>query len=568
MTEFPYADLIVTGGKIYTSDPTREWAEAFAIADGRIIAVGTAHEVQALAGRHTEILELDGELVLPGFSDGHSHLGLGGGQAAWDLPILPTDSKEAIFEKVRTWGAKLGADQWITGGIVGATIMDEVGNTADLAELDAAAGGRPVLLRDDSMHNRWVNSRALELMGVGPQTPDPEGGTYVRDESGTLTGVLQELASAVAEAAADEAVADPEARNKVSLQTALRTLNSYGITSVQDAATMAYSWKALKALEGEDKVTAWVVGSMPARDFIEAGVVGEELFDIADAHRSTHVRPDFVKFVLDGIPMTRTSAMLRPYICHHGHDDSDFVGSPLWNLDDLVETLELCYRRGYGGKLHATGDAAVRLALDAVAEVRRRHGFGPIFQIAHVEFIAPEDIGRFAELQVVADASPYIWYPSVIQNSVAKQIPEDTVNSSWPTKDLIEAGAILAAGSDWPCALPTPDPWVGLETLVTRRHPDPSIEGVLNETQRISVADAIAAFTRNPAAAMGLADTTGMIRPGLSADFIVVDQDLFAIAPGEIHRTQVKQTFFEGRKVYDHATLAPDDAEANSLVLK
>ncbi|MGL3806038.1 amidohydrolase [Paeniglutamicibacter sp. R2-26] len=562
MNELPPAELIVTGGKVYTGDPAREWAEAVAVASGKIIAVGTEQEVRALAAASTEFLELGGELVLPGFSDGHSHLGLGGGQAAWDLPILPTDPKETIFEKVRAWGEKLGADEWITGGIVGATVMDEIGNTADLAELDAASGGRPVLLRDDSMHNRWVNTRALELMGVGPESMDPEGGTYVRDGSGALTGVLQELASAVAEAAADAAVADPDARNKVSLQTALRTLNSYGITSVQDAATMEYSWKALQSLEAEGDVTAWVVGSMPARDFIEAGVVGEELFDIADAHRSTHVRPDFVKFVLDGIPMTRTSAMLRPYICHHGHDDPGFTGAPLWNLDDLVSTLELCYERGYGGKLHATGDAAVRLALDAVEEVRRRHGFGPIFQIAHVEFIAPQDIPRFAELQVVADASPYIWYPSVIQNSVAKQIPEDTVNGSWPTKDLVEAGALLAAGSDWPCALPSPDPWVGLETLVTRRHPDPAIEGTLNESQRLGVAQAIAAFTRNPAAAMGLAETTGMIRPGLSADFIVVDQDLFTIAPGKIHQTKVKQTFFEGRKVYDRsgAEAGIDDA--------
>jgi len=568
MTEHARAELIVTGGKIYTSDPAREWAEAIAIAGGRIIAVGTHREVQALAGASTETLELDGELVLPGFSDGHAHLGLGGGQAAWELPILPTDSKETIFTKVRSWGEKLGPDEWIIGGIVGATVMDDIMNTADLAALDAAAGGRPVLLRDDSMHNRWVNSRALEMMEVHAGTPDPEGGTYVRDESGALTGVLHELASAVAEAAADAAVPDPDARNKVSLRTALQTLNSFGITSVQDAATMEYSWKALSSLEAAGEVTAWVVGSMPARNFIEAGVVGEELFKIADAHRSTHVRPDFVKFVLDGIPMTRTSAMLRPYICHHSHDDPDFNGAPLWTHDDLVEALELCYERGYGGKLHATGDAAVRLVLDAVEEVRRRHGFGPIFQIAHVEFIEPTDIARFAELQVVPDASPYIWYPSVIQDSIAKQIPEETVNSSWPTKDLLDAGAMLAAGSDWPCALPSPDPWTGLETLITRRNPDPAVKGVLNEPQRLNVAEAIAAFTRNPAQAMGLADTTGMIREGLSADFIVVDRNLFEIDPGSIHQTRVLQTYFEGRKVYDrsapmteHASQATATAE-------
>ncbi|MGX5714651.1 amidohydrolase [Arthrobacter sp. MAHUQ-56] len=554
-------ELIVLGAKIFTSDPANEWAEALAVAGGKIVAVGSNSDVGALADEGTEVLELNGRFVLPGFSDGHIHLGLGGGQAAWELPILPTDSKAAIFDKIRRWSAGLGPDEWIVGGIVGATVMDDIRNTEDLAALDDAAGGRPVLLRDDSMHNRWVNSRALELMNVGAGTPDPEGGTYVRDEHGVLTGVLQELASAVAEAAADAAVADPDARNRVSLKTALETLNSFGITSVQDAATMEYSWKALNALEADNEVTAWVVGSMPARNFIEAGVVGEQLFAIADAHRSTHVRPDFVKFVVDGIPMTRTSAMLKPYICHH-NSEQDFRGAPLWTQDELVESLELCYQRGYGGKLHATGDAAVKLVLDAVEIVRHRHGFGPIFQIAHVEFIDPEDIPRFAELQVVPDASPYIWYPSVIQESIAKQIPEDTVRNSWPTKDLLDAAAMLAAGSDWPCALPSPDPWTGLETLVTRRNPDPAVEGVLNESQRLTVAEAIAAFTRNPAAAMGLAGVTGMLREGLSADFIVVDRNLFEVEPGSIHQTQVLETYFEGRKVYDRAATALQDNRA------
>lgn len=555
MADASTPDLIVTG-KIFTSDPDNEWVEAFAVTDGMITAVGSESELRGLAGATTEIIESPSGLVLPGFSDGHSHLGLGGGQAAWEMPLLPTDTKEEIFEKVRAWGANLAPDEWIIGGIVGATVMDDIKNVADLASLDEAAGGHPVLLRDDSMHNRWVNSRALELMGVGPDTPNSDGGEYVRDAAGRLTGVLYELASADVEAAADASMVEPDAHNKVSVQTALRILNSYGITSVQDAATMAYSWKALGALEQAGEITAWVVGSMPTRGFIEAGVVGEELFTIGAAHRSKHVRPDFVKFVLDGVPMTRTTAMLRPYICHE-HEDPEFTGTSLWTLEDLVASLELCYENGMGGKLHATGDASVRLVLDAVEIVRNKLGDGPIFQIAHVEFVDPLDVPRFAALGVVPDASPYIWYPSVIQESIGKQIPDATVQNSWLTKDMLDSGALLSAGSDWPCVLPTPDPWVGLETLVTRRNPDPTVAGILNPGQRLTVAEAIAVFTRNPAAAMGLASVTGMIRRGLSADFIMVDQNLFEVDPSSIHQTKVTQTYFEGRKVYDAAqTLA------------
>lgn len=547
-------DLIITADRVFTSDPQRPWAEAVAVTGGLVSAVGGRDEVLALAGSDTEVVAAPGPLLLPGFSDGHAHLGLGGGQAAWELPLLPTDPLPVVLEKVRAWAEDLAPDAWVVGGIVGSTVMDAITSAADLTALDKAAGGRPVLLRDDSMHNRWVSSRALELMGVHHDSSDPEGGTYVRDREGRLTGVLHELASAVAEGAADAAVTDPDGRNRVSLRTALATLNSYGITSVQDAATMEYSWKALAALEADGEITAWVVGSCPARDFIEAGTVGEELLEVAEAHRSRHVRPDFVKYVLDGIPMTRTSAMLRPYVCHShdaSPDEAGFTGASLWTDEDLLAHLRATVRRGLGAKLHATGDATVRQVLDAVQVLRAEAGDGPRFHIAHVEFIDPADLPRFAELGVVPDASPYIWYPSVIQEIIAKQIPEETVAASWAMKDLVDSGAKLAAGSDWPCALPSPDPWTGLETMVTRANPDPAVPGALNPDQRLSVEEAVAAFTRNPAEAMGLGEVTGSIRPGLSADLIAVDQDIFTVDPATIHTTRVLTTWFEGTPVFE-----------------
>ncbi|MFD1713346.1 amidohydrolase [Amnibacterium flavum] len=552
MSETTTPDLIVTGGPIYTAAIGQPWVEAVAVTDGKISAIGSEAEIRALAGPATEIVDAAGRLVMPGLSDGHIHLGLGGGQAAWELPLLPSDSKEEIFAKIVDWAADFGPDEWIVGGIVGSTVMDDVMNVDDLAALDAASGGRPVLLRDDSMHNRWVNSRALELMGVGADTPDPEGGSYVRDASGALTGVLQELASGEAETAFVAHTVDPDARNKVSLKKAMEVINSYGITAVQDAATMEYSWKALSALEEDGVISAWIVGSMPTRPFIEAGPVGEELYAIGRAHGSKHVRPDFLKFVLDGVPMTRTTAMLHPYICHE-HEDPDFVGESYWTLEELVAGVEYCYDNNLGGKLHATGDASVRLVLDAVEKVRAERGPGPIFQIAHVEFVDPVDVPRFAELGVVPDASPYLWYPGVIQESIAKQIPQATVDRSWVTKDFVDTGALLSAGSDWPCVLPTPDPWLAIETLVTRANIDPSVPGELNPSQKLTVEQAVVAFTRNPAQAMGLSDVTGTIEVGLSADFIVLDRNIFEVAPREIHETKVDLTYFEGKKVHERA---------------
>jgi predicted amidohydrolase YtcJ len=550
------ADLVVTGGRVWTQDPARPWAEALAVRDGRIVAVGTAGEVVAAAGPDTRVHELAGELVMPGLVDGHVHLNLGGSQAAFELPLLPGDGLDAILAKVRDWAGRLGPDEWVVGGIIGSTTMDGITDADALARLDEAAGGRPVLLRDDSMHNRWVSSRALQLMGVGPDTPDPDGGHYVRDDRGRLTGVVHELASGIAEGAFAASVPDLPARIRTAVRTAIGILNGFGVTAAQEAATMAGAARALAELEAAGELTARVVLSTPVRPFIEEGTVGEELIAAVAPLRGELVRPDFVKVVLDGVPMTRTTALLGPYRCTHG-EESQTVES-LWTLEDLVAQLERCTELGLGAKLHATGDASVRRVLDAAERLRAAHGPGIRLQIAHTEYVHPDDVPRFAALDVVADLSPYIWYPSVIQESIAAQVPEEVVAASWPVRDLVDAGAVVAAGSDWPCAAPTPDPWTGLQTLVTRRNPDPAVPGALNAAQALTLAEAIAAFTTNPARAMGLGDVVGRLAVGYAADFIVLDRDLFEIDIADVHRTQVLRTYVAGAVVHEQATARPE----------
>ncbi|MCZ2816292.1 amidohydrolase [Modestobacter sp. VKM Ac-2984] len=542
------ADLLVTGGRIWTSDPARPWAEALAARDGVLLAVGTVEEVARHRGPDTEVHDLAGSLVLPGLVDGHVHLNLAGAQAAFELPLLPSDSLEEVLAKVRAWADRLEPDAWVVGGILGSTLVGQLAEERHRLALDEASGGRPVLLRDDTMHNRWVSSRALELMGVGPDTPDVEGGRYVRDDAGRLTGVLHELASARAESAFAASVADPQARIREAVATAVRVLNSYGITSVQEAATMGAPLAALRELEAQGGLTLRVVASLPVRPFLEDGPVGGELIAEARAQRSDLVRPDFVKIVLDGVPMTRTTALLEPYLCRHGEPAT--TGDLYYDLPDLVAEVERCHDLGLGAKFHATGDASVRLVLDAVEQVRSRRGPGPRFQIAHAEYVHPDDLRRFAALDVVADASPYIWFPGVIQDSIAAHVPEDVVAASWPFRDFIDSGALVAAGSDWPCAAPTPDPWTGLEAMVTRRNPDPAVPGALNPGQALTVQEAVTAFTTHPAEAMGLGEVAGRLTPGRSADFIVLDRDVFTVAPAQVHATQVLRTWFAGRLVH------------------
>lgn len=239
---------------------------------------------------------------------------------------------------------------------------------------------------------------------------------------------------------------------------------------------------------------------------------------------------------------------MEPYLCSHGQQPT--TGELLWAVEDLVAQVEDCYDRGLGAKFHATGDASVRVVLDAVEQVRGRRGPGPRFQIAHTEFVHTDDIPRFAALDVVADASPFIWFPGVLQDSIKRQVPSVVVDASWPFRSLLEAGASVSAGSDWPCSAPTPDPWTGLQTMVTRRNPNPAVEGFLNADQAISVEQAITAFTSGPAESMGLGDVTGRLKVGYSADFIVLDRDLFEVDTALIHETRVLRTYFAGRLVH------------------
>jgi len=247
--------------------------------------------------------------------------------------------------------------------------------------------------------------------------------------------------------------------------------------------------------------------------------------------------------------MTRTAALLEPYICHGPHEDPADAGPLFWTDDELVDALEECHQAGLGAKLHASGDRSVRQALNAIQTMCDRHGAGPIYQIAHVEYVAPADVARFRALGVVADASPYIWFPTPFESSINNQVPPSITRRSWPFRELVDSDALVAAGSDWP-VVPTPNPWNAMEAMITRSNPDPGVPGRTNPGGAIALPEAIAAFTSSSARALGMADTVGVLSPGRSADFIVLADNLFGIETSAIHDTEVLQTYFRGRRVH------------------
>jgi len=544
------ADRVLLNGRIYTADSSIPWAEALAIRDGKIAFVGADTDAKSLVGSSTNVIDLKRRMVMPGINDVHVHPLLGGRADLYECHFLPTLSLDEVLAAVRADARQAKPGAWIVGGSWGSNFTTTLSTLEALRALDEASEGHPVLLRDDSVHNRWVNSRALELAGIDSSTPDPEGGIIVRDEATRApVGMLFESAVAAVEHAAE--VANPYSleTNVAALARAIEILNSFGVTGLQDAAVSGGVLSAYNHLDAQGKLSAWVVGSMMAEPAGFLGhFVGDELIDQRAKFLSAHVTPSFVKIFLDGVPMSRTSAFLEPYLPDQAHGCC-FRGTTIKTVPQLASLIAKQEDRGLGVKIHCAGDAAVRTALDAIDVVRSFKGATTLtHQIAHAGFVDPADIRRFKDLNVVADLSPILWYPNQIIDGI-EQAVGGRVRQYWPNRNLLEAGVLIATGTDWP-VIPNPDPWSGMEGLITRRNPNGQFDGALWPEQALDLPTAIAAYTVNPARAMGLGSTTGSLSVGKSADLIVLDRNLFEIAPSDIADTKVVTTFFEGRAVY------------------
>lgn len=549
----PGADLVLTNGRIYTMDRNRPWASALAVKGGRIVAVGDGHAAQSLADAETRVVDLDGAMLMPGIVDVHAHMMMGGQAELFELRINPTSAFETLLERVREAAAAAPEGGWIIGGQWGSDLLPKL-NTADaLAALDAASGDRPVMLRDDTYHNRWVNSEAMRRAGVSGANSDPDKGSIGRDAAtGRPTGIMIESAAGIIERTIAEAGHFTAEMDRAAMAQSIATLNSFGVTAVLDAAAMQPVLAALKGLDDRGELTAWAMSAMPAVEpSFMFGIAGDELIALRDQYRSTHARPNFVKVFLDGVPGARTAAFHEPYTpdpvlgcC--------FRGSTIVTVPDLVRWVAKCEKLGLGVKIHCAGDAAVAQALDAIDVVRSFNGPTKIIHhIAHASYIAPQDVQRFAELGVAADLSPFLWYPTSFLEGHKQTMGEARALRFWPNKDLLAAGALLAGGSDWP-VMPNPDPWNGMEGLVTRKNPSGEFAGVaLWPEQAVDIATALEIFTINSARAIGLADTVGSLEVGKSADFIVLDRNVLEIPADEIADTKVLTTYFEGRVVYE-----------------
>ncbi|GAA2728338.1 amidohydrolase [Actinocorallia aurantiaca] len=542
------ADLLFTGGPVLTMDSARTRATSLAVRDGRILAVGH-DEVKELAGPRTEVVDLRGRPLLPGFQDAHIHA-VAGGVELGQCDLTGTTDPREYLRRIRAYADANPGLEWIVGGGWSMESFDGGVPTRDL--LDAVVPDRPVYLVNRDHHGAWVNSRALELAGITAATPDPEHGRIERDADGSPRGMLQEGAIALVTGH----IPEPTEREYLAgLLRAQELLHGLGITAWQDAmlaGTDGYPDHsgAYLAAARDGLLTASVVGAL----WWTRGRGAEQIPDLLERReRLTHgrLRCDTVKIMQDGIAENFTAAMTGPYLdacgCATANSGISFVEPGA--LREYVASLDAL---DFQVHFHALGDRAVREALDAVQAAREANGWRDTRpHLAHLQVVHPQDVPRFRELGATANIQP-LWAahePQMDELTIPFLGPE---RASWqyPFGDLLRAGATLAAGSDWPIS--SPDPLQGVHVAVNRVVHGHGEKPFLPE-QALDLTAALAAYTAGSAHVNRL-DDTGSLRPGHRADLVVLDRDPFAGPAEAVGDTRVALTYVDGTRV--HA--APD----------
>jgi len=543
------AETIYTGGRVYTVDPANSWAEAIAVREGRILAVGSAADLERRhRGSATELIDLGERMVMPGIHDMHAHLAQAGTKERFECGFPFMLTLEQILAKVAECVAAAPAGEWLRGGQWAMELLDTA-TPPHRSQLDAIAPDTPVLLIDSTVHAAWVNSKALQTLGITRETPDPSGGVIVRDESGEATGILLDNA---AYAALQTLPAYSAAQMQEALAWSIAQLNAEGVTAIKDAMVDGVALAGYAALERSGALNAHIATSLAWRMAWAGPQPGLEqvIADRATA-RGELVHTDFIKIMLDGIPPSQTAAVLEPYVPDGRHPEGH-AGYLTQTPESLAEDLVALDAQGLTVKIHATGDRSVRVALDAIEAARTASGQQSLrHEISHAEMISDADLPRFRDMNVTAEMSPILWYPSPLHAAMEAALGKERADRFWPVKTLLETGALLIYGSDWPSVVPSASPWPGIEAMVTRRDPYGVHEGALAPQEAIDLVTTLRIFTRNGAEALYTGDRTGSLEPGKSADFIVLDRNLFEIPPEQISDTRVLRTVFRGRTVHE-----------------
>lgn len=537
------ADLIFRNGAVYTLDAARTWAETVAVSKGRIIYVGPDRPAQSLIGPQTVVIDLRGKMLLPGFHDSHVHV-VSGGVELDECQLSELTSQQQIVETVRQYAEQHPQKKWIRGAGWQLPLFPNANPHKSL--LDKAVPDRPVLLYAADGHSAWANSRALEIAGVTKNTPDPMPGRIERDPAtGEPTGTLREDAMGLVEKHLPEYTAEDYIKG---LRRGLEMANRFGITSFQDASVSETYLKTYAELDRRGELTARVVAALSVDPSKGTNQV-PRLVELRRKYQGRRLRATSVKIFADGVIEAHTAALLEPYVGTGGDRGKANVEPDVFN--PLVAALD---REGFQVHVHAIGDRAIRNTLDAFEFARSKNGSRDSrHQIAHIQLFSPQDVPRFRKLGVVANFQPLWAYadPYITELTVPVLGPE---RSRWlyPIHSVAATGAVIACGSDW--SVTSMNPLDAIQVAVTRRSLDSGPGDAWIAEEKVDLDTVLAGYTINGAYVNFEEKETGSIEVGKAADLIVLDRNLFELAPYEIHNAKVLLTLLEGKEVYRDAS--------------
>ena len=528
-------ETIIVNATVRTMDPARPTAEAIAILGNRLVAIGTSAEVSKLAGPSTRIIDAKKRLVLPGFNDAHVHF-LSGGFQLSSVDLRDANTPQEFAERIRQFAAKVPAGRWITGGDWDHERWPDARlPTKEL--IDPYTPNTPVFVSRLDGHMALANSVALKLAGVTNQTKDPDGGVIVRDAKGEPTGILKDAAQSfvwkVVPAASFE-------EKMIAARAASNYAAQLGVTSVQDvsAGSDVGVYQTLQD-RGELKTRIYAMTALPNWERLaNAGI---------RAHfGSEMLRVGGLKAFSDGSLGSTTALFYEPY--KDAPETSGIPSDEMFPEGAMLERVRGADRAGLQVLIHAIGDRANDLILSIFEQVEKENGpRDRRFRIEHAQHIRPQDIPRFARAKVIASMQPY----HAIDDGrwAEKRIGKERAKTTYAFRSLLDSGATLAFGTDWTVA--PLNPVLSIYGAVTRRTIDGKNPNGWVPEQKISVEEAVRAYTVGSAYAEFQDTVKGTITPGKLADLVILSRDIFAIDPKEIENVKVLMTMVDGRVVYE-----------------
>jgi len=533
----PAADLIVEHARIWTVDAARPEADALAVLDGRIVAVGTDAEIEVWRGARTRFVDAGGRRVVPGFNDAHVHFSDGGAALA-AVQLNDATSASELARRVGAYAAGIPAGQWILHGN-----WDETKWTpAEMPTrqlLDAVTPNNPVAIERYDGHMVLANSRALALAGITARTADPPGGVIVRDAHGEPTGALKDAAEELMYAAIPPPSRD---ERRHAIERALREAAALGVTSVQDMANPPVDYGDIAVLS-----SLQVAGKLTTRVYVApliTGVDDQAKLGIGRAFGGPWLRIGAVKGYADGSLGSRTAYFFEPFIDQP--DNRGLLGETMQPLSRMREYLARADAANLQVCIHAIGDAAISTVLDLYAEVEKRGTRERRWRVEHAQHMAAKDFDRFAALHVIASVQPY---HAIDDGRWAEgRIGHDRASRTYAFRTFRDHGVRLAFGTDWPVA--PLNPMDTLYAATTRATLDGRNPGGWFPEQRLSIEEAIEAYTLGSAYAEFQEHDKGSITPGKLADFVMLSDDILRMPATDLRRVRVLKTWVGGVEVY------------------